>query len=307
MPVQVKHSGTWKTPTAISAKDAGTWKAATVFAKENGVWKQAFPVPATGFDPATLRFWFEYNTAKTGYVTTTGGDGNLYLVSAPNLGVGSAGTLVGLTSGASSGDHALATPIGWRLDDAGKGLRIQTAERSLVTSMGAADTSGTGAFHVVLCFTDGGSSNNNTQNGSGSSFTVTKYETVTGTDRLKVTDGFNTLANGTGTATADAIFNFSPQPVSGNKIFMLYQRDPAGQKFDFTFGLLSQEYSAIQKTNSQLLATPLFLTSPRNNTLQNVSFFFNETTTLHAIGRGNGLLTESQIEGLFNYLKPKFA
>ncbi len=306
MPAQVKHSGTWKTPAAISAKDAGTWKAATVFAKENGVWKQAFPVPAAGFDPTTLRFWFEYNTAKTGYVTATGGDGNLYLVSAPNLGVGSTGTLVGLTSSASSGDHALATPIGWRLDDAGKGLRIQTAERSLVTSMGAADLAGTGPFYDVFCITYGGSSNNNTRQGS-ASLTTVKIETVSTIHRTKWSDGFNTQADGLGTATTDAIFNFSPQPVNGNKVFLFYQRDTVGQKVDFRYGLLSQEYSAIQNTNSQLLAVPLYMTNPRNNSQQNVSFFFNETTTLHAIGRGSGLLTESQIEGLFNYLKPKFA
>ncbi len=304
MALSAKHSGTWKEASAVSAKHSGTWKAGTVFAKSAGVWEQVYP---SGFDPTTLRFWFEYNTAKTGYVTATGGDGNLYLVSAPNLGVGSAGTLVGLTSGASSADHALATPIGWRLNDAGKGLQIQTAERSLVTSMGASDTSGTGAFHVVLCFTNRGSSNNNTQNGSGSSFTTSKYETVSTINRFNIGDGFNTLANGTGTPTTSAIFNFSPQPVTDNKIFLFYQRDTSGQKFDFTFGLLSQEYSAIQKTNSQLLATPLFLTSPRNNTLQNISFFLNETSTLHAIGRGNGLLSNTDIEGLFNYLKSKFA
>ena len=308
MAIEVKDSGIWKVPTAVSAKDGGTWKAATVSVNRSGTWEQVWPV-APSFTPYQLDFWHEWDAVQSGWVTTTGGDGNQYLTSAPNLGTGTAGSLAGLTTGASAGDIALATPIGWRINDAGKGVQIQTAERSLVTSMGAANLVGTGSMFDIYCFTDGGSSNNNTRQGSGASFTVQKYETVSGTDRMKYTDGFNTQADGLGTATNDAIFNFSPQPVNGNKIFMAAQRDVDNDEVIFYFSVFtsSTAYSTIQRVSSKDLATPLFMTNPRNNTQQNVSYFFNETTTLHAIGRGAGVLTEPQMEAIFEHCKTRFA
>ncbi len=302
MALSAKHSGAWKEASAVSARHSGAWKAGTVFAKSGGVWEQVYP--EAGFDPATMMNWWEYRAAKTGWVTEVGGDGNTYFVSAPNLGSGSAGTSPGFFSGASSADHTLALPAGWRVNDAAKGLELTAvAERSFKTSNGSADVVGTGSFFEVLVFVDGGSSSNNTLNGSGTLFPVAKYETVSTVDRLKYTDGFNTLENGTGTVTVDAIFNFSPQPAPPNVIFLAFQRDVANKKLDFWFGLLSQEFSAIQKTNSKLLTTPLFLTNPRNDTQVEKTYFLDEGAILMAKGRHKGLKTDADVEVIFNHAK----
>jgi hypothetical protein len=309
MPTFVNDNGTWKEPIAVSANTGAAWEPVIAeSANDSGTWEEIPPSLSSGFDPASLPFWWEYDTAKTGYASETGGDGNPYFVSAPNLGVGSAGSLPGFSSGASSADHALASPAGWKYVDGSKGIQLATvSEKSLKTSMGAAELVGTGPSFNCFLFTDAGSSNNSTQQGSGS-LPGSKYETVSGTDRLKYTDAINTAEDGSGTAVNEAIFNFSPQPVPGDKIFMAYQRDTEGKKVDFWFGILTSgsDFATIQKTNSTLLTTPVFVTAPRNDNQQDKTYFFNEGTTFHAHGRSNYLLTDSQVGDIFNHLITQF-
>jgi hypothetical protein len=121
---------------------------------------------------------------------------------------------------------------------------------------------------------------------------------------INITDGFNSLFNGTGTASNGQVFSFDPSGSysinTGNPFFICVQRDVSNKKYIINTGeILSGNTIGNLKTHDTAINSSLYVTNPFNNSNDNIEFLVDENSILHAFGYVDDVVTKTDIEGTY--------
>ncbi len=276
-----------------------------------------FSTAPTSCDPITTvpptydmtQVWDIYFSAHTdyqsGFQTTTGSDGNTYYLSGRDV-----ANTTDILPHPDNTDPAISH--GMYLS--GKGLVNSENEaasmRMYVTTDVGNKAHNNGPFTMFVVYTwDGNTNDINYKHWIGGK---KGFKIEGASSGVNVSDGFNTSADGTGTASGGETFDFDPAGSysinTGNPFFICVQRDVANKKYKIYTGEIDTGHTAASdlKVQDTVSDSGWYLVNPYSNSNDFMEFLTDEDSTLHAWGYSPSVVPVADINATFEHLVTRF-
>lgn len=249
-------------------------------------------------------YFSAHNDYQSDFNTTGGGDGNDYFISgrdaADNVEII---TNTSFLASNNEGNYLV-----------NNGLQNSITENASLKMSMIGDNAdnyahGSGDFTMFVVYTwDGNTNDTNYKHWAGG----TKGFKIQGASSgINISDGFNTSADDTGTASGGETFEFDPAGSysinSGNPFFFCVQRDTTNKKYIiYTGEITSGNTAADIKIHDTASDSSWYVTNPYDNSNSSIEFKVDEDSVLHAWGFDKSVVPIGNINSTFEFLVTRF-